>query len=409
MILIDVKNHPNYELSLRPGYPDLSALPWDFPFSEWATRCDKIVDVTRGVSRHPVLFINMDGTVYALKELPIGVEEKEYLALTKLEKMRLPAVIPVGFVKSTNSNYRRGVLITKHLEYSIPYRALFHSSSLITYREHFLDAISSLLVQLHLAGVYWGDCSLSNTLFRRDAGTLQAYLVDAETLEFFPDYFPPTDRHQELDIMEENINGELSDMLSLNELLANVPLHDVGAYIRVRYQKLWEEITREDIVNPNEQYIIQERLQALNSLGYSVGEVELYPTQSGKQLRFRVVVTDRNYHRDQLLNLTGMEAEEMQARKMMNEILEIRALLSSSENRSIPVSVASYHWLKNIYEPTLQYLSALIGTDMNLTELYCQVLEHKWYMSEEAHRDVGHHAAAENYLRKYAPTNKNST
>lgn len=53
------------------------------------------------------------------------------------------------------------------------------SSSLERYRDHLLDAISGLLVQLHLAGTFWGDCSLSNTLFRRDAGALQAYLVDA--------------------------------------------------------------------------------------------------------------------------------------------------------------------------------------------------------------------------------------
>jgi len=401
--LIEVTKYPDYQITLRPGHADLSALPWELPFSEWATRCDNLVDVTRGVSRHPVLFVNVTGTVYALKELPIEVAEKEYLALTKLEDMRLPAVYPVGFVQTSTPDEGRSMLITKHLEYSIPYRALFHSSSLITYREHFLDAISSLLVQLHLAGVYWGDCSLSNTLFRRDAGTLQAYLVDAESLEFFSDYYPPAHRHQELDIMEENVNGELTDMLSVNQLLTNVPLHDVGAYIRLRYQKLWEEITREDIVNPTEQYIIQERIKALNALGYSVGEVELYPTQSGNQLRFRVVVTDRNYHRDQLLNLTGLEAEEMQARKMMNEILEVRALLSSNENRSVPVSVASYHWLKNIYEPTLQYFSTLIGSDMNLPELYCQVLEHKWYMSEKAQHDVGHRVAAENYLGKYAP------
>lgn len=399
--LTELKKYPDYHLFLRSGLPDLSGLPWVAPLREWTAYCDNLVDVPHGVSRHPVLFINLEGFVYAIKELPVGVAEKEYHALTKLEDLRLPAVLPVGFIHTTNPDDRRSLLITRHLEYSIPYRSIFQSNSLITYRQHFLDAISSLLVQLHLAGVYWGDCSLSNTLFRRDAGTLQAYLVDAETLEFFPNYFPPAHRHQELDIMEENINGELSDLHSINQLMDNISLHEVGGYIRVRYQKLWEEITREDIVNPTEQYIIQERIEALNSLGYSVGEIELYPTQNGNQLRLRVVVTDRNYHRDQLVKLTGLEAEEMQAQKMMNEILEVRALLSTDENRSIPISVASYHWLKNIYEPTLDYLGSLIGTDMNLSELYCQVLEHKWYMSEKAHRDVGHQVAAEDYLENY--------
>ena len=402
--MIEIEHFPEFTASLRAGYPDFANLPWKFPFSDWADRCDNLVDVTRGVSRHPVLFVNIDGAVYALKELPVGMAEKEYLALSRLDDLRLPAVFPVGYVQTSALDSPRSVLITKYLEYSIPYRALFQSSGLITYRQHFLDAISSLLVQLHLAGVFWGDCSLSNTLFRRDAGALQAYLVDAETLEIFPDYSPPIYRHQELDIMEENINGELLDMQTADQLLANVPLYDVGAYIRLRYQKLWEEITREDIINPNEQYLIQERIQALNKLGFSVGEVELLPAHNGNQLRFRVIVTDRNYHRDQLLNLTGLEAEEMQARALVNEIHEIRALLSAAENRSVPLSVVSYHWLKNIYEPTLSTVTPLIRPDMNLPEIYCQVLEHKWYMSEKSQHDVGHQAAAQDYLNKYAHT-----
>jgi len=407
--VIEGKHHPDFSIWLRKGSPDLTALPWTLPFDQWANRCDALVDVTRGISRHPVLFVNILGEVYALKELPAGVAEKEYQALSRLEEQRLPAVIPVGYVQINPKDAVRSILITNHLEYSIPYRSLLQSRGLVTYREHFLDAISSLLVQMHLAGVYWGDCSLSNTLYRRDAGTLQAYLVDAETVEFFPDYFPPSYRHQELDIMEENINGELEELHTLIQSLPDAAYHDVGAYIRLRYQKLWEEITRESIIYPTEQYLIQERIQALNALGYSVGEVELHPTQIGNQLRFRVVVTDRNYHRDHLINLTGLEAEEMQARKLINEINETRALLSSREDRSVPISVASYHWLTNIYQPTLSSLKPLIRPDINLPELYCQVLEHKWYLSEKAHRDVGHQIAAQDYLENYAPTKNHPT
>ena len=72
-----------------------------------------------------------------------------------------------------------------------------------------------LLVQLHLAGIYWGDCSLSNTLFRRDAGALQAYLVDAETAEIHPARLSPVLRHHDLEIMVENIDGDLVDLEAL--------------------------------------------------------------------------------------------------------------------------------------------------------------------------------------------------
>ena len=93
----------------------------------------------------------------------------------------------------------------------------------------------------------------------------------------------------------------------------DIPISDTGAYIRLQYQRLWEEITREDIIDPEDYYLIQERIRAMNSIGFSVGDVELAKIESGDQRRLRVIVTDRNFHRDQLYNLTGLDAEERQA------------------------------------------------------------------------------------------------
>jgi len=399
-----MSNNLPLNISIRAGYPDFLDLPWELPLLEWEGNCTRLEQAPRGLSRHPVVFVNYGGVLYALKELPVSLAEREYDLLNKIEELRLPAVSPVGHVLAQNPRGQVSVLITRFLDRSLPYRSLFMSSSLQRYRDHLLDAIAGLLVQLHLAGVYWGDCSLSNTLFRRDAGALQAYLVDAETAELHPDRFSPANRYQDLIIMEENVGGELADLSSSGQLfggLRGVPVSDTGAYIRQRYHMLWEEITHEDIINPGENYRIQERIRALNTLGFSVGEVGLMGTESGNQLRLRVVVTDRNFHRDQLQGLTGLDAEEKQAQTMMNEIQQLKATLSQSNNRSTPLSVAAYHWLENIYLPTLDRLQAVMDENTDRAELYCQVLEHKWYLSEEAHRDVGHQAAAQDYLKHF--------
>jgi len=260
--------------------------------------------------------------------------------------------------------------------------------------------MAGLLVQLHLRGVYWGDCSLSNTLFRRDAGALKAYLVDAETAIAHPEHIPAILRHQEMDIMEENIDQELAELALSHQLPQEIPANDTGAYIRVRYQRLWEEITREEILT-GDSFHIQERIRALNAMGYSVGGVDFYHSEHGEAVHLRVVVTDRNFHRDQLLNHTGLSAEEKQAQWMMNEIHELRPRLSQSSNRITPLSVAAYHWLVNTYQPVVERLQPLIKADISVEELYCQVLEHKWYLSERAQRDVGHIAAVEDYLQKF--------
>ena len=370
--------------------------------SEWSQHCLRLEEVPRGLSRHPVEFVNYSGKIYALKEMPPGLAEEEYNLLLHMEGLRLPGVTPVGHAVNETTQGPRSVLITRFLDRSLPYRSLFMRSSLVCYRDHLLDAMAGLMVQLHLNGVYWGDCSLSNTLFRRDAGALQAYLVDAETAELYPGYVPPTLRFHDLQIMEENVDGDLADLGAANLLMDGIVLDDTSASIRIRYQNLWEEITRQVIINPDEKYRIQERIQVLNSLGFSIGEVLLEASEEGDNLRLRVVVTDRNFHQDQLLSFTGIEAEEMQARQMMNEIHELKATLSQSHNRSTPLSLAAFKWLEEIYLPTLESLHSLIDQYSDPAELYCQVLEHKWYLSERAHHDVGHQVAVKGYLRTIA-------
>ena len=86
----------------------------------------------------------------------------------------------------------------------------------------------------------------------------------------------------------------------------------------------------------------------------------------------------------------------------MNEIQEIKATLSRANNRSTPLSAAAYYWLEKIYSPITKQLGSLSDQRGMLPELYCQVLEHKWFLSEESGRDVGHAAAVEDYLEKFA-------
>lgn len=395
-------------MMIRPGFPDFLDLPWNLPLDAWKDYCTRLEEVQRGLSRHPVAFANYDGVLYAFKELPGDLAKKEYELLLHIEELHLPVVTPVGYAQTSLTNGEASILITRYLDHSLPYRSLFTSNALERYRGHLLDAMAGLLVQLHLVGVFWGDCSLSNTLFRRDAGTLQANLVDAETAEIHPPRLSPTLRYHDLQIMEENVNGEVAELSKSGALSqesrANLPNLETGAYISQRYQSLWDEITREQVITPDERYRIQERIRALNSLGFSVGGIEMQPAEDGDRLRLRVMVTDRNFHRNQLMNLTGVDAQEMQAQAMMNEIQEIKAMLSQANNRSTSLSVAAFHWLINDYRPTIQALEPLleqkkqIGETLSPTEAYCQVLEHKWYLSERAHHDVGHQAAVEDYL-----------
>jgi hypothetical protein len=380
----------------RPGHPDFLDLPWHLPLAAWPGSCPRVVQLERGLSRHEVVFVSYPPAIYALKEMPAGAAEREHDLLLALEKRRLPAVLAVGRARTrTTAGEELSVLVTRFLDNSLPYRTLFHAAGLEAYRVHLLDAVAGLLVRLHLAGFYWGDCSLSNTLFRRDAGVLRAYVVDAET-SACNDPLTEAQRRQDLLIMQENLAGELADLAPPG---AEEPVGvETGRQVRERYSRLWDEISREETLTADESYRIHERIRALNALGFSVGEVELVATGEGNRLRMRTIVTDRDYHRQQLHTLTGIVAGDRQAQRMLDEINEIRAMLSLDALDDVPLSVAAYRWMRERYEPVLCRLAPLVHATSDVPELYCQLLEHKWYLSEREHHDVGLERALEDYL-----------
>ena len=387
-------------IQVRPGHPDFLDLPWHLPLADWAANCARLVEVQRGLSRHEVRFVGYDDAVYAVKELAPGVAEREYGVLRALEQHDLPAVRTVGLVTARAAGEETSVLLTRFLEGSLPYRTLFMQPGLARYRTRLLHAMAGLLVRLHLAGVYWGDCSLSNTLFRRDAGALQAWLVDAETSEAQEDLSAGR-RDHDLEVMEENVEGELADLTAEAELPASMAGDGTGAAIRDRYQRLWEEITREDVVPASESYRIHERIRALNDLGFTVGEVSLVATGEGDRLRMRPVVTDRDYHRHELHNLTGIAAGNRQAQLMLNEIRELRATMARELDRSVPLSAAALRWLETRFRPVARRRGSGPAAGPDESEFYCQVLEHKWFLSERARRDVGLETALDDYLRHF--------
>jgi hypothetical protein len=207
--------------------------------------------------------------------------------------------------------------------------------------------------------------------------------------------------------MQENILGELSDLQTDEDLSLSYPIEETGPYIQQRYRELWEEITREDVFSQDELYRVQERIRALNSLGFSVNDIELKNEDHGNILKLRIFVSDRNFHRNQLMEITGLSAEERQAQQIINEINELKANLSQSGNPNISMEAVSYHWLEHIYKPVIEKLKPIINNpthpkiNADSIELYCQILEHKWYLSERAQHDVGHQAAVEDYISRF--------
>jgi hypothetical protein len=385
-----------FQLVARTGHPDFLDLPWDEPLGEWESA--RLVEVVRGIGRHVVRFVEYQGRIYALKELPRRLAEREYRLLRGLAADSIPVVEVVGVVNERGRGLD-SVLITRHLEFSLPYRALFSSRGITDLRTSLLGALADLLVRLHLEGFFWGDCSLSNTLFRRDAGALSAYLVDVETGERHPALTEGQRRH-DLDIAEQNLVGELLDVEADTGLPREIDPVDVAQALRSFYEPLWTELTREDVFAADERYRIDERLRCLNELGYDVEEIELARDGEGYRLRLDPHVVEPGHHRRRLLELTGLHAQENQARRLLNDLTGYRAHLERTEGRQLPESVVHYRWLSEVFEPAIAAVPEELRGKLEAAEIFHQILDHRWYLSEQRGGDVGMDAAVRRYVEE---------
>jgi Domain of unknown function (DUF4032)/Lipopolysaccharide kinase (Kdo/WaaP) family len=388
-----------FHLTARTGHPDFLDLPWDEPLEEW--RSARLVKLIRGISRHVVRFVEYDGALYALKELPERPARREWTLLRRLEDQELPVVEAVGIVTGRADDLD-AILITRHLEFSLPYRTLFSREAIPDLRTHLLNALVELLVRLHLRGFFWGDCSLSNALFRRDAGALSAYLVDAETGELHGT-LSDGQRGYDLDIAQLNIVGELLDVDAEVGLPADLDPDEMAEDIVRRYESLWSEVTREETFGADERFRIDEKLQRLNELGFDVEEVELDATPDGYRLRLDPHVVEPGHHRHRLLRLTGLDAQERQARRMLNDLARYREALERTEKRTLSESVVASRWRDEIFEPTVAAVPAELQGRLPAAEIFHQVLEHRWFLSERAKKDVGLDKAIRSYIASELP------
>jgi tRNA A-37 threonylcarbamoyl transferase component Bud32 len=389
----------NFQLVARTGNPSFLDLPWETPLEEWDS--PRIVNLIRGISRHVVRFVDYDGTLYALKELPSRPARREWTLLRRLEGQGLPVVETVGIVTGRDGDLD-AILITKHLEYSLPYRALFAGAAIPDLRTHLLNALAELLARLHIRGFFWGDCSLSNALFRRDAGALTAYLVDAETGELHGQ-LSDGQRGYDLDIARTNIVGELLDVAAEVGLPADLDPDETGDEVVRRYTTLWEELTREETFGADERFKLDERLHRLNDLGYDVEEIQLDATPKGYLLRLDPHVVEPGHHRHRLLRLTGLDAQENQARRMLNDIARYREALERREGRTLSESVVASKWRQEVFEPTIAAVPEKLWEALPAPEVFHQVLEHRWFLSERAGKDVGIDQAVRSYVASELP------
>lgn len=384
----------------RPD-PALLDLPWSVPLEEWPE--DNLAALPRGISRHVVRFVKLSGRVIAVKEIKADIARREYAMLRNLRRLDQPSVEPFGIVSgrvAADGTPLDACLLTRHLKFSLPYRALFSQGLRPGTETRLIDALAVLLVRLHLTGFWWGDVSLSNTLFRRDAGSFAAWLVDAETGELFPS-LTNGQRAHDLDIARVNIAGELMDLQAGELLDPTIDPVEISNRIVTRYEELWRELTATEEFDTGERWRVEERIRRLNAVGFDVDELAISTDIDGTRISIQPKVVDAGHHSRRLLRLTGLDVGEGQARRLLNDLDNYRA---ASDRQNDDEELVAHEWLTRIYEPITRRVPRELSGKLEPAELFHEVLEHRWYMAEREQQDVPIERAIEDYVRSILPT-----
>jgi len=385
------------QLQITSATPDsaLLDLPWRTPLAGWPA--DVLAALPRGISRHVVRFVRLDGRVLAIKEISEAVAFREYELLRQLRKLEIPSVRPVGVVTGRLDDAGEpleAALVTEHLAFSLPYRAVFSQALRPDTASRLIDALAVLLVRVHLVGFYWGDVSLSNTLFRRDAHQFAAYLVDAETGALHRE-LSRGQREYDLDLARTNIIGELMDLAAGELLDDEVDEVAIGDALVARYAELWEALTGVESFGADERWRVAARIDRLNDLGFDVGELSITTDIDGTTVRIQPQVVDAGHHSRRLFRLTGLDVQDNQARRLLNDL---DSYVAATDRQEDDPQMVAHDWSQNVFQPTVRAVPRELRRKLEPAQLFHEILDHRWFISEKAGRDVPMPEATASYV-----------
>ena len=382
----------------------LANLPWEKPLEEWPE--DPNLTAQRGISRHVVRLVRStpdpESEIYAVKETVEEFAVREYEALKELGARGAPSVSQIAIVNgriSPDGEELPCAIVTRFLPYSLPYRVVLSGD--VTQHEitNMANALAYLLVRLHLLGFWWGDCSLSNTLFRRDADGFAAYLVDAETGEFQKS-LSNGQREHDLDLARFNVAAELEDLKLAGVLFPAMDPIRASESVITRYRKIWKALSEPQVLPANDRHAVERAMRSLQDIGFAVEEVDLQLAGDNSTLTFTPKLVAPNYHSLRLKELMGLDTEEFQAKRILASFDRFR---SREISRTPDKSEAAQRWLDEVFYKVVKSVPSQLEGRVEDAQLFHEVLEHRWYLGEKAGADVGLENATQDYVDSVLP------
>lgn len=151
------------------------------------------------------------------------------------------------------------------------------------------------------------------------------------------------------------------------------------------YRSLWKELTGAESFATSERWRINDRVNRLNDLGFDIEELAIKTDESGSTVRIQPKVVDAGHHQRRLLRLTGLDAQENQARRLLNDLDSYTA---TYDKQGLDEEMVAHEWLAQVFEPVIRSIPRDLKGRLEPAEMFHQLLEHRWFMSQQQARDV---------------------
>jgi hypothetical protein len=170
---------------------------------------------------------------------------------------------------------------------------------------------------------------------------------------------------------------------------------DIVELLQQRYHELWHELTSAEEFTTGEMWRIEQRIERLNDLGFDVDELDIVTDWDGDRVQIQPKVVDLGHHRRELQALTGLNVEDAQARRLLNDIAAFAAYFDlGREDRQLVAN----RWLTQIFEPIMAMVPPEARGKLEPAEIFHEILVHRWYLSERAGHEVGIFETARDYI-----------
>jgi len=241
-------------------------------------------------------------------------------------------------------------------------------------------------------------------LFRRDAEGFAAYLVDAETGEFQKS-LSDGQREHDLEIVHFNVAAELEDLALSGVLFPGMePVRAAEAVIR-RYRRIWAALNDRQLLDPKDRRAVEGAMRQLHDLGFAVEEVSVTIDGDTQMISFQPKLVAAGYHTQRLRELMGLETEELQAKRLLASFDRYRSRESAS---GLPVNAMAKKWLTEVFETVISRVPDNMRGRVERAQMFHEILENRWYLSEKLGYDVGLEMAADNYCAEILPSRRDS-